>query len=87
MRVMARSAHLLGEGNMDILGFLHILRLHMAGVAKIAGFRDQQVLILGGVRPMAGKAPLLACNRRVHVDNLGFFVLMAIETELISALP
>ena len=38
MRIMARSTHILGEGNMNIFGLLHLLGLHMAGEAKIAGF-------------------------------------------------
>jgi hypothetical protein len=57
MRVMACRAQGLGEGRMRVLGgCLRLPGLRMTGEAEVAAFCHEQMLVLGSMRHMTGKA-------------------------------
>lgn len=86
MGVMARGAHPLDEGRMWVLGFRSVLRFLVTGKTQSGAFFDKQMVVLGGMRPMAGKTPLLASNGRMGEIDLLLFVRMAAKAEFVPAL-
>ena len=53
----------------------------MTGEAECPVLGDEKILYLGGMRSMAGEAPLTAGHRGVVDDHLGLFVRMAAKAE------
>jgi len=86
MRVMAGRTQRLREGLMPVFGSQRLLRLRMTAETKVVHFCNEQVVVLRGMRPVAGETALLARDRRMS-DNERFpFVRMTTDAELISAL-
>lgn len=87
MGVMACRAQGLGEGRMPVLGgCLRLPGLRMTRETEITAFCHEQMLVLGSMRPVTGKASSLTCNGRVGVGNLLLLIRMAVEAEVVPAL-
>jgi hypothetical protein len=70
---------------MWVLGFRSVLYFLVAGKTQVGAFFDKQVVVLGGMRPMAGKTALLARDGRMGKIDFLLFVRMTAEAEFIPA--
>ena len=86
MRIMARAAHVLGKGGVNVLRLLQIACLRMAGEAQISILRDQKVLVLRRMRGMAGQATVPAGDRSMAEPEFCLFVRMACKADLVALL-
>ena len=86
MGVMARGAHPLDEGRMWVLGFRSVLRFLVTGETQAGAFFNEQTVVLGGVRSVAGETAFLARDGRMGETELLPFVRMAAEAKFIPAL-
>lgn len=86
MRIMARGARPFDEGRMRVFGFRSVLRFLVTGETQTGAFFNEQMVVLGGMRSVAGETALLARDRRMGETDLSPFVRMAAEAKFIPAL-
>ncbi len=87
VRVMARAAPVLGEGGVDIFGFLDAReRRRMAGGAELAVLGREESLVLRGMGGVAGQAPAPARDRGMLERRRGLLARVATEAEFVACL-
>lgn len=85
VRIMARGAHPLDEGRMRVFGLWSVLHFLVTGEAQAGALSNEQMVVLGGMRPMAGETAFLAHDGRMRETDLLLFVRVATEAEFIPA--
>ena len=86
VRVMARAAHVLGEGGVDIFSFLYVRERRMAGGAERAVLRREESLVFRGMGGMAGQASVPARDRGMLERHSSLLAGMATEAEFVTRL-
>jgi hypothetical protein len=71
---------------MRVLGFRSVLRFLVTGETQAGAFSNEQMVVLGGMRPMAGETALLARDGCMGDSDPFPFVRMAAEAKFIPAL-
>src|SRR5574341_1233904 len=86
VRVMARAAQVLGEGGVDIFGFLDARERRMAVDAELAVLCREEPLGLRGMGGVAGQTPAPARDRGMLERHRGFLARVTTEAELVACL-
>jgi hypothetical protein len=84
MGIVARRAHVLAEGHVDVLSFQGLFQLGMTGKTEFTAFRGEELLVFGRMGRMAGKTSA----RDRCMGNSHFYILVCVagKTEFIAFL-
>ena len=82
---MASRALRLDKGRVLVFCLQRCFHFRVAGKAQIGVFLDEKMVVLGGMRQMAGKASPVAGNGRVNCCPFLLLVGMTAETERIHS--